>query len=71
LERSAEDNLVASCPAKDLDIGPVDLFFSDPVSELGARVSLTAAPVLGASIGLLTLGLAPRRRLVGAPSPAR
>ena len=63
LERGAEDNLVASCPAGELDAGPVDLVFFDPTSELGTRVSLTAAPLLGMSIGLLTLaGLATRRR---------
>ena len=72
LERGAEDNLVASCPARELDAGPVDLVFSDPVSELGARVSLTTSAVLGISIGLLTLaGLALRRRPIAAPSPAR
>jgi len=72
LARGAEDNLVASCPARELDAGPVDLVFSDPVSELGARVSLTTSAVLGISIGLLTLaGLALRRRPIAAPSPAR
>ena len=71
VERGAESNLVASCPARALDGGPVELVFSDPVSELGTRVSLTAAPVLGISIGLLTLGLIPRRRPIAAPSPAR
>ena len=71
LERGTEGNLVASCPAKDLDAGPVDLVFSDPVSDLGARVSLAAAPVLGIWIALVTLGLALRRRPVAAPSPVR
>jgi hypothetical protein len=73
LERGAEGNLVASCPAKELDAGPVDLVFSDPVSELGTRVSLTAGPVLGMLLGLLTLvvSLAPRRRPVPAPSFVR
>ena len=50
--------------------GPVDLVFSDPVSELGARVSLKAGLVLGVSITLLTLlALAPRRRPVVVPTP--
>jgi hypothetical protein len=71
VERGAEDNLVASCPAKELDAGPVDLVFSDPVSQLGARVSLTAGPVSGISIGLLTLGLVSRRRPIAAPSLVR
>ena len=67
VERGAENNLVASCPAKELEAGPVDLVFSDPVSALGTRVSLTAGPVLGISIGWLTLGLALRRsQLLGA-----
>ena len=70
LERGAKDNLVASCPVRELVAGPVDLVFSDPVSELGARVSLKAGLVLGASITLLTLlALAPRRRPVVVPTP--
>ena len=72
LERGPNDNLVASCPVEKLAAGPVDLVFSDPVSELGARVSLKAAFVLGVSISLLTLAaLVPRRRPVVAPTPSR
>jgi hypothetical protein len=72
LERGAKDNLVASCPIEELAAGPVDLVFSDPVSELGARVSLKAGLVLGVSISLLTLAaLAPRRRPVVVPTPIR
>jgi hypothetical protein len=71
LERGTEDNLVASCPARELEAGPVDLVFCDAVSEIGTRVSLTAAPVLGISIALLTLGLLLRRRPIAAPNPAR
>jgi hypothetical protein len=72
LERGAKDNLVASCPVAGLAAGPVDLVFADPVSELGARVSLKTGLVLGVSIALLTLAaLAPRRRPVVAPTPIR
>jgi len=72
LERGAKDNLVASCPVEELAAGPVDLVFSDPVSELGARVSLKAGLVLGVSISLLTLAaFAPRRRPVVVPTPSR
>src|SRR5262249_55158086 len=52
LERAPKDNLVASCPVEKLAAGPVDLVFSEPVSDLGARVSLKAALVLGVSISL-------------------
>jgi hypothetical protein len=72
LGRGTEDNLVASCPAAELAAGPIDLVFSDPVSELGSRVSLMSATALGMAIGLLTLaGLVPRRRPIAAPSPVR
>ena len=72
VERGPKDNLVASCPVEKLAAGPVDLVFSEPVSDLGARVSLKAALVLGVSISLLTLvALAPRRRPVVAPELIR
>jgi hypothetical protein len=68
LARGDQDNLVANCPARTLQAGPVDLVFSDPVSELGAQVSVRAAMALGAVIGLLVLmSLIPKRRTVTAP----
>jgi hypothetical protein len=69
LARGDQDNLVANCPAKTLQAGPVDLVFSDPVSELGAQVSVRAATALGAVIGLLVLmSLIPKRRPATAPN---
>ena len=69
LARGDQDNLVANCPAKTLQAGPVDLVFSDPVSELGAQVSVRAATALGAVIGLLALmSLIPKRRPATAPN---
>ena len=69
LSRGDQDNLVANCPARTLKSGPIDLVFSDPVSELGADVSLRAATALGAVIGLLVLmSLIPKRRTATAPS---
>ena len=57
-----------SGPGRTLQAGPVDLVFSDPVSELGAQVSMRAAMALGAVIGLLVLmSLIPKRRTVTAP----
>jgi hypothetical protein len=69
LARGDQDNLVANCPARTLQAGPIDLVFSDPVSELGAQVSVRAATALSAVIGLLGLmSLIPKRRTVTAPS---
>jgi hypothetical protein len=69
LTRGDQDNLVANCPARTLQAGPIDLVFSDPVSELGAEVSVRAAVALTAVIGLLGLmSLIPKRRPVTAPS---
>jgi len=72
LTRGDQNNLVANCPAKQLQEGPVNLVFFDPVSELGARVSLRTALVLSAISALLGLmSLLPDRRLMPAPSAAR
>ena len=69
LARGDQDNLVANCPARTLQAGPIDLVFSDPLSELGAQVSVRAATALSAVIGLLGLmSLIPKRRTVTAPS---
>jgi hypothetical protein len=49
-----QDNLTARCPASAL-AGPIELTFFDPVSALGARVSVAAWCAL--PIGLATLAL--------------
>lgn len=72
LTRGDEDNLVANCPAKVLQAGPVDLVFFDSVSELGAEVSVKAGVVLGSTLSMLgLLGLIPRRRTVTVSSATR
>lgn len=69
LTRGAQDTLVANCPARELQAGPVDLVFFDPVSEIGKQVSIRAAVAVGIAVGLLALlGLIPRRRTAPAPS---
>lgn len=68
LTRGAHDNLVANCPARDLQAGPIDLVFFDPVSEMGKQVSIRAAIAMGIAVSLLALlGLAPRRPAATAP----
>ena len=42
LSASGSGNLVARCPASALRRGPMELQFHDPVSELGARISIVA-----------------------------
>jgi hypothetical protein len=72
LERGHEGNLVAACPSEAMEAGPVDLVFFDPVSDLGARVSVMAGVVLAIAIGLLqSWRLVSRRRPLGVPSPVR
>jgi hypothetical protein len=72
LARGDRGNLVANCPARDIQARPVDLVFFDPVSELGMRVSLRASIVLGAALAVLGLiSLIPKRRDLAAPSAAR
>ena len=65
MDRGEQGNLVARCPIQALQSGPVDLVFFDPISALGARVSVGAGMVLGAALSLLALvKLVPRRRAV-------
>jgi hypothetical protein len=69
LSRSAQDNLVANCPARDLQAGAIDLVFFEPVSELGKQVSIRVGFVVGIALGLLALlALIPKRRTAAAPS---
>jgi len=69
LTRGVHDNLVANCPARDLQAGPIDLVFFDPVSEIGKQVSIRAAVAVGIAVSLLgLLGLIPKRRTAPAPS---
>ena len=69
LSRGDQDNLVANCPARTLQAGPIDLVFSDPISDLGAQVSVRAATALSAVIALLgLLSLVPKRRTETVPS---
>jgi len=68
LTRADQGNLVANCPQLTLQAKPVDLVFFDPVSALGARVSLRAVPLTtGAMLALGLMGLVPRRRPVASP----
>lgn len=72
LARGEQGNLVANCPAREVQARPVDLVFFDPVSELGMRVSLRASVVLGVVIALLAaMSLFPKRREVAVPSVVR
>jgi hypothetical protein len=67
LSRGKSGNLVANCPAAALQSGTVDLRFFDPVSELGARVSLRALAAAGFAMPILGLmSLVSRRRTVAA-----
>jgi hypothetical protein len=69
LTRSARDNLVANCPARDLQAGSIDLVFFEPVSELGKQVSIRAAIAVSIASSLLALlALVPKRRTATAPS---
>lgn len=68
LTRGGQNNLVANCPAREVQAGPVDLVFHDPVSELGARVSLQAAIALGVAMSLFGLmNLVPKQRRFATP----
>jgi len=72
LTRGAGGNLVAHCPAAKLRSAGVDLTFFDPVSELGARVSLRTAAALSIALSLFGLmSLVPRRRALASPGPAQ
>lgn len=69
LTRGDRGNLVANCPATQVQAGPVDLVFFDPVSELGMRVSLQGIAALGIAVPLLALmSLLPKRRETAAPN---
>jgi hypothetical protein len=71
LTRGDQGNLVASCPVEDLRSGPVDLVFFDPISDLGMRVSVRAATVLGpAMLMLALLNAIPKRREAAVTSGA-
>jgi len=72
LTRGERGNLVANCPAQRLFGRSVDLVFSDPVSDLGVRMSLRSGTVVAVAIMLLGLmSLMPKRREVTAPSAVR
>jgi hypothetical protein len=54
---TARGNMVATCDVAALARHPLELRFHDPMSALGARVSLAAWPAwLGTMLALLTLG---------------
>jgi hypothetical protein len=64
LTRGEKGNLIANCP---METRSVDLVFSDPVSELGARTSLrTGALALVAIMLLGLMSVMPKRREVAA-----
>lgn len=63
LTRGDRGNLVANCPARQLEAGPVDVVFFDPISDLGVRVSLQAVVALGVAVPLLALSLLAKRRV--------
>jgi hypothetical protein len=64
VERGGEGNLIASCPERVLRTRPIDLVFFDRISDLGMRVSVRAASVLGTAMVLLGLmSLTPKRRI--------
>jgi hypothetical protein len=72
LTRGGGGNLVANCPANKVQSEGVDLTFFDPVSELGARVSLRSLAVLSVALALFGLmSLVPRRRTLASPGAAR
>jgi hypothetical protein len=72
LTRGNQGNLVANCPAKDVQAGPVDLEFFDPVSDLGMRVSLQAIAALGVALPMFGLmSLRPKRREFAIPDAAQ
>jgi hypothetical protein len=69
LTSGAHGNLVAHCPVHDLQAGPIDLVFFDPVSERGKQVSIRAGIAVGTAAGLLAfLSWIPKRRTAAAPS---
>lgn len=70
LAPAARGNMVATCDSRAIARRPLDLEFHDPVSALGARVSLAAWPtLLGALLALLTFGPAAVTAAPGRPDP--
>ncbi len=71
ITRGPQGNLVANCPDAEVQSGPVDLTFFDPVSDLATRVSLRAFAALCLAAPLLGLmSLVPRKRAIAAADPA-